>query len=284
MARAISCFRVTVQTALSFERPRQEREAIGLRSEQGRGTAFGTSTRTRVSETAERRRKEPNRAKETRVRPEQRRLAGSGAERSRKEPSAPEGSVRAGRWPGQAPAMAAEGTDVAGGGAVGGRLAKDSLRQAMCPDAAPNRRRSSARSRDAERRAYQWCREYLGGAWRRVRPEELRVDPVRWEVRGQPLLCAGRGQAQARALGTLSVPGPGAGQGRERRGSAGRGGWTPGRWSGWRAERALLWVCSGGLSNLLFRCSLPDHLPSVGEEPREVLLRLYGAILQVRRE
>ncbi|ELR50795.1 Choline/ethanolamine kinase, partial [Bos mutus] len=38
----------------------------------------------------------------------------------------------------------------------------------------------------------------------------------------------------------------------------------------------------GGLSNLLFRCSLPDHLPSVGEEPREVLLRLYGAILQVR--
>jgi hypothetical protein len=45
---------------------------------------------------------------------------------------------------------------------------------------------------------------------------------------------------------------------------------------------APVWVCSGGLSNLLFRCSLPDHLPSVGEEPREVLLRLYGAILQVR--
>lgn len=41
-------------------------------------------------------------------------------------------------------------------------------------------------------------------------------------------------------------------------------------------------VRSGGLSNLLFRCSLPDHLPSLGEEPREVLLRLYGAILQVR--
>lgn len=35
---------------------------------------------------------------------------------------------------------------------------------------------------------------------------------------------------------------------------------------------------------MLFRCSLPDHLPSVGEEPREVLLRLYGAILQVRPE
>lgn len=86
-----------------FERPRQEREAIGLRSEQGRGTAFGTSTRTRVSETAERRRKEPNRAKETRVRPEQRRLAGSGAERSRKEPSAPEGSVRGGALAGPSP-------------------------------------------------------------------------------------------------------------------------------------------------------------------------------------
>ncbi|KAM9683747.1 choline/ethanolamine kinase isoform 3-T3 [Dama dama] len=111
--------------------------------------------------------------------------------------------------------MAAEGTDVVGGGPLGGCLTKDSLLQAKCPDAAPSRRRSSARSRDAERRAYQWCREYLGGAWRQARPEELRVDPV-----------------------------------------------------------------SGGLSNLLFRCSLPDHLPSVGEEPREVLLRLYGAILQ----
>ncbi|MXQ92904.1 hypothetical protein E5288_WYG017509 [Bos mutus] len=40
---------------------------------------------------------------------------------------------------------------------------------------------------------------------------------------------------------------------------------------------------NGGLSNLLFRCSLPDHLPSVGEEPREVLLRLYGAILQAAK-
>ncbi|KAF3815130.1 hypothetical protein GH733_017406 [Mirounga leonina] len=111
--------------------------------------------------------------------------------------------------------MAAEGTAVAGGGAVGDRLARDSLQQSRCPDAAPNRRRGSSLSRDAERRACQCCREYLGGAWRRVRPEELRVDPV-----------------------------------------------------------------SGGLSNLLFRCSLPDHLPSVGKEPREVLLRLYGAILQ----
>ncbi|EGW13780.1 Choline/ethanolamine kinase [Cricetulus griseus] len=111
--------------------------------------------------------------------------------------------------------MAADRTGVAGGGTVGGCLTKDSLQDAKCPAAVPNRRRASSLSRDAQRRAYQWCREYLGGAWRRARPEELSVCPV-----------------------------------------------------------------SGGLSNLLFRCSLPNHLPSVGEEPREVLLRLYGAILQ----
>ncbi|XP_077025423.1 choline/ethanolamine kinase isoform X2 [Tamandua tetradactyla] len=111
--------------------------------------------------------------------------------------------------------MAAEGAAVAGGGAVGGRPASDLLGSSKCPDATSNRRRISGLSRDAERRAFQWCREHLGGAWRQVRPEELRVNPV-----------------------------------------------------------------SGGLSNLLFRCSLPEHLPSVGEEPREVLLRLYGAILQ----
>ncbi|XP_038612029.1 choline/ethanolamine kinase, partial [Tachyglossus aculeatus] len=77
------------------------------------------------------------------------------------------------------------------------------------------RRRASSLSREAELRAFRWCREFLGGAWRRVRPEELGVSPV-----------------------------------------------------------------SGGLSNLLFRCSLPEHLPSVGDEPRQVLLRVYGAILQ----
>ncbi|KAM4881598.1 choline/ethanolamine kinase isoform 2-T2 [Thomomys bottae] len=97
----------------------------------------------------------------------------------------------------------------------GGCRAMAAESSAVLPDAASSRRRASSLSRDAERRAYRWCREYLGGAWRRVQPEELRVRPV-----------------------------------------------------------------SGGLSNLLFRCSLPDHLPSIGEEPREVVLRLYGAILQ----
>ncbi|XP_049482580.1 choline/ethanolamine kinase isoform X2 [Panthera uncia] len=140
--------------------------------------------------------------KQTRAQPE-------GAESARRGLSA------TGLWAWPRRAMAAEGTAVVGGGAVGGSLAKDGLLQSQSLDAAPNRRRSSSLSRDAERRAYQCCREYLGGAWRRVRPEQLRVDPV-----------------------------------------------------------------SGGLSNLLFRCSLPDHLPSVGKEPREVLLRLYGAILQ----
>uniref|UniRef100_A0A4X2ME19 Ethanolamine kinase n=1 Tax=Vombatus ursinus TaxID=29139 RepID=A0A4X2ME19_VOMUR len=38
----------------------------------------------------------------------------------------------------------------------------------------------------------------------------------------------------------------------------------------------------GGLSNMLFLCSLPDSVRSVSDEPRQVLLRLYGAILQMR--
>lgn len=43
----------------------------------------------------------------------------------------------------------------------------------------------------------------------------------------------------------------------------------------------LFLFCSGGLSNLLYLCSLPDHVNTVSEEPRQVLLRVYGAILQV---
>lgn len=94
----------------------------------------------------------------------------------------------------------------------------------------------------------------------------------------------GRGLAQSAAGGAEGSPREVGGQGRRSGARDGSGGLAPGRAPGRQAERALVWVCSGGLSNLLFRCSLPDHLPSVGEEPREVLLRLYGAILQVRRE
>ncbi|KAI1237978.1 hypothetical protein IHE44_0014076 [Lamprotornis superbus] len=38
----------------------------------------------------------------------------------------------------------------------------------------------------------------------------------------------------------------------------------------------------GGLSNMLFQCSLPATIETVADEPRKVLLRLYGAILQMR--
>lgn len=39
-------------------------------------------------------------------------------------------------------------------------------------------------------------------------------------------------------------------------------------------------IVSGGLSNLLYMCSLPNHVQPAGVEPRRVLLRIYGAILQ----
>lgn len=40
-------------------------------------------------------------------------------------------------------------------------------------------------------------------------------------------------------------------------------------------------IIRGGLSNKLFLCALPEKQPSIGDEPRNVLLRLYGQILQV---
>ncbi|XP_030307126.1 choline kinase alpha isoform X3 [Calypte anna] len=67
------------------------------------------------------------------------------------------------------------------------------------------------------RKAYLWCKEFLPGAWRELREEQLQINPIR-----------------------------------------------------------------GGLSNMLFQCSLPDTVETLGDEPRKVLLRLYGAILQMR--
>lgn len=50
----------------------------------------------------------------------------------------------------------------------------------------------------------------------------------------------------------------------------------------WCSDNGILSLFfSGGLSNLLYLCSLPDHVHPVGEEPHRVLLRIYGAILQV---
>ncbi|XP_032914100.1 choline/ethanolamine kinase [Catharus ustulatus] len=53
-----------------------------------------------------------------------------------------------------------------------------------------------------------------------------------------------------------------------------------GSWKLISPEEFGIWPISGGLSNLLYKCALPEHIPSVADEPRQVLLRVYGAILQ----
>ncbi|XP_074759723.1 choline/ethanolamine kinase isoform X3 [Athene noctua] len=53
-----------------------------------------------------------------------------------------------------------------------------------------------------------------------------------------------------------------------------------GSWKLIGPEEFCIGPVSGGLSNLLFKCALPEHILSVGDEPRQVLLRVYGAILQ----
>ncbi|XP_058501441.1 choline/ethanolamine kinase isoform X3 [Solea solea] len=53
-----------------------------------------------------------------------------------------------------------------------------------------------------------------------------------------------------------------------------------GSWKIIREEDFQISIVSGGLSNLLYLCSLPEHVHTVGTEPRLVLLRVYGAILQ----
>ncbi|XP_036272387.1 choline kinase alpha isoform X3 [Pipistrellus kuhlii] len=58
----------------------------------------------------------------------------------------------------------------------------------------------------------------------------------------------------------------------------------PGAWRGLREDQFLISIIRGGLSNMLFLCSLPDTVASVGDEPRKVLLRLYGAILKMGTE
>uniref|UniRef100_A0A8D2DZ37 Ethanolamine kinase n=1 Tax=Sciurus vulgaris TaxID=55149 RepID=A0A8D2DZ37_SCIVU len=58
----------------------------------------------------------------------------------------------------------------------------------------------------------------------------------------------------------------------------------PGAWRGLREDQFHISVIRGGLSNMLFQCSLPDTMATVCDEPRKVLLRLYGAILQMGAE
>ncbi|XP_076588665.1 choline kinase alpha isoform X2 [Chaetodon auriga] len=53
-----------------------------------------------------------------------------------------------------------------------------------------------------------------------------------------------------------------------------------GAWKSLSEEDFHITIIRGGLSNKLFLCSLPDSLDTVGDEPRTILLRLYGAILQ----
>uniref|UniRef100_A0A7N6C2H8 ethanolamine kinase n=1 Tax=Anabas testudineus TaxID=64144 RepID=A0A7N6C2H8_ANATE len=54
-----------------------------------------------------------------------------------------------------------------------------------------------------------------------------------------------------------------------------------GAWKSLAETDFRITIIRGGLSNKLFLCSLPDSLDTVGDEPRSVLLRLYGAILQM---
>ncbi|XP_078076796.1 choline kinase alpha isoform X2 [Mustelus asterias] len=53
-----------------------------------------------------------------------------------------------------------------------------------------------------------------------------------------------------------------------------------GAWKTLSEDEFQISIIRGGLSNLLFQCSLPDTKSCVKDEPRCVLLRLYGAILQ----
>ncbi|MEE6498514.1 hypothetical protein FKM82_003134 [Ascaphus truei] len=54
-----------------------------------------------------------------------------------------------------------------------------------------------------------------------------------------------------------------------------------GAWRGLEEERFQISIIRGGLSNMLFHCSMPESVKSVADEPRSVLLRIYGAILQM---
>ncbi|NWJ07994.1 CHKA kinase, partial [Crypturellus undulatus] len=120
----------------------------------------------------------------------------------------------AGQPPSPPPLAEPEGKEPAAVGRGGGAMTPPSPLLLPPPPVAEEEAPLDARTR---RKAYLWCKEFLPGAWRALREEQLRISPIR-----------------------------------------------------------------GGLSNMLFQCSLPDTIETVADEPRKVLLRLYGAILQMR--
>ncbi|XP_042760745.1 choline kinase alpha isoform X6 [Panthera leo] len=100
------------------------------------------------------------------------------------------------------------------------------------------------------RRAYLWCKEFLPGAWRGLREDQFHISVIR--------------PSRRPAVERIPVPG-------EDRS-------PPSRTIPLNHHQAR-----GGLSNMLFQCSLPDTVATIGDEPRKVLLRLYGAILKMSR-
>ncbi|KAK2848110.1 hypothetical protein Q7C36_009792 [Tachysurus vachellii] len=54
-----------------------------------------------------------------------------------------------------------------------------------------------------------------------------------------------------------------------------------GAWRAIKEEDFQITIIRGGLSNKLFLCAVPEDQRSIGDEPRNVLLRIYGAILQM---
>ncbi|XP_042815517.1 choline kinase alpha isoform X6 [Panthera tigris] len=100
------------------------------------------------------------------------------------------------------------------------------------------------------RRAYLWCKEFLPGAWRGLREDQFHISVIR--------------PSRRPAVERIPVPG-------EDRS-------PPSRTIPLNHHQVR-----GGLSNMLFQCSLPDTVATIGDEPRKVLLRLYGAILKMSR-
>ncbi|XP_044135837.1 choline/ethanolamine kinase isoform X1 [Bufo gargarizans] len=120
---------------------------------------------------------------------------------------------------------------------------------------------------DLRMKAYALCQEYLLGAWRSIKPEQMKVSVVSyWRSVTQDTQRRNYGHKSRHVTrhnthGTPltsndSTPIP------------------------QLCSKTLKHSNCGGLSNLLYKCSLADNVQTQSTEPRQVLLRLYGAILQ----